>query len=438
MKNADKFFLRAGCCAMLCLATIMTGCSENEITDPAQTPTEIRHLTIDQEFEEAADKGMNIIWQDGNLVPSEIVNMTAGGSDIGFWPYTGTSLIDSPMDPINLVFKGEADPMQIREALMSLDGNRPLFPDMPPFNLPWTDALGGDVQTTYLQDDGWEGCVIQMTLGEYAGLRVHLRLFATDLDDGEGGTYCLGGAHFEMMIPGTSQHQVLSWEWAEAIVTYDLARTGLLASPPEPTGLINAAPSFRTIPTFIYNPLVEDGMGLMLLEALDYPLVQQTEDFPLPTDGQGTLLCLGGALPVTAGVYSNSVVIDYDQAIPRPVCNDGPYDWLYVTGPIVFNTFVQVNEQGRYDYETTYDGLLTAVPIDIQTFQPIGPAFYAEVSGEQEGQHNGAARKVKSKDRRLALQEGNPEMFFDKLTVGTIGGIGYKAFEKCFEESLSN
>ncbi len=373
------------------------------------------------------------------MVPSEIVNMTAGGSDISFWPYTGTSLTDSPMDPINLVFKGEADPVQIRAALMSLDGDRTdVFPDMPPFNLPWTDALGGDVQTTYLEDGGWEGCVIQMTLGEYSGLRVHLRLFATGLDDGQGGTYTLGGAHFEMMIPGTSEHQVLSWEWAEAIVTYDLARTGLLAAYPEPTGMINAAPSFRTIPTFIYNPMVEDGMGQMLLTALGYPVEEQTENFPLPSDGQGTLLNLGGALPTTAGEYTYSVVIEYEQAIPRPVCSDGPYDWLFVTGPIVFNTHVQVTAQGRYVYDTTYDGLLNAVPIDIETFQPIGPPFFAQVSGEQGGLHNGARRKVKSMDRRLALQEGNPELFFDILQVGTIGTLGYKSFEKCFENEWTN
>jgi len=438
MKSQSKILLLAGCCALLVLAVLLSGCSDNEIAAPSENPTNARHLTIEEEFEQAADKGMDIIWQDGSLVPAEIAHVSTGGADISFWPYTATSLTDSPMDPVNLVFKGAADPLQIREALMSLDGNRTdAFPDMPPFNLPWTDALGGDVQTTYINEEGWEGCVIQLTLGEYSGLRVHLRLFATDLDDGQGGTYSLGGAHFEMMIPGTSEHQVLSWEWAEGIVMYDLARSGLLAAAPVPTGMINAAPSFRSIPTFIYNPMVDDAMGQMLLGALGYPIEHQSAAFPLPSDGQGTLLYLGGALPITPVSHSYSVVIEYNQAIPRPVCSDGPYDWLYVTGPITFTTNVVVSNQGRYDYDTVYDGTLNAVPIDIETFQPIGAPFLAEVSGRQEGKHKGAIRKVRSQDRRLALQENNPELFFDILQVGTIGTLGYKAFEKCFENPLA-
>jgi hypothetical protein len=380
----------------------------------------------------------NINWQDGSRIPDEIVDLAAGDADLSFWPYTGTSLVDTAVDPINLVFKGAADPIRIREALMSLDGNRdPCFPDIPPFNLPWTDALGGDVQTTYFEEGGWEGCVIQLTLGEYSGLRVHLRLFASGVDDGQGGTYTLGGAHFEMMIPGTSEHQVLSWDLAQTLVGFDLARTGLLAANPVSTGMINSAPSFRDIPTFIYNPLVEDPMGQMLLSVLGYPVEPQTENFPLPSDGQGTLLCLGGALPTTAGVYTNSVIIDYDQAVPRPVCSDGPYDWLDVTGPITFTTVVHVNTAGRYNYNTDFSGVLNAVPIDIQNYQPIGQPFPAQVSGQPIGMHFGATRKIKSMDRRLALQEGSPEMFIDKLQVGTIGQLGDKSLERCFDPDLN-
>lgn len=439
MKSSSKILLAICCVATFGLAIVVSGCSDNEITDLPKTSSGPKLLTIDQEFDRAVDKGMNITWQDGTQVPGEIVNLTAGDSDLSFWPYTGTSLVDTAVDPINLVFKGEADPIQIREALMSLDGNRaPDFPDIPPFNLPWTDALGGDVQTTYVEDEGWEGCVIQMTLGEYAGLRVHLRLFATGLDDGQGGTYSLGGAHFEMMIPGTSEHQVLSWELAEMVVMYDLARSGLLTAEPAATGMINAAPSFRDIPTFIYNPLVDDPMGQMLLTVLDYPVEYQSEGYPLPSDGQGTLLCVCDVGEITSGTWASSVEIEYDQAIPRPICSDGPYDWLYVSGPITFNTLVEVNEQGEYWYETSFDGVLNAVPIDIQTYQPIGQPFLAQVSGDQEGKHFASLRKVKSQDRRLALQSGNPEKFIDKLQVGTIGTVGYKALEMCLESDWSN
>ena len=435
MKTNRKILPSIGLCFMLGIAAFLNGCSDDNPTVP-QNPENSTDswASFEKLFEDAIDKNMEIIRQDGGVVPQEIAEVTAGQAGISFWPYTGTSLTDSPMDPINLVFKGQADPTQIREALMSLDGDRsPLFPDMPPFNLPWTDAVGGDVQTTYLQEGGWEGCVIQLTLGEYTGLRVHLRLFATGLNDGQGGTWSLGGAHFEMMIPGTSEHQVLSWELAEKVVKFDLARTGLLAASPVSTGQINATPSFRGIPTFIYNPLVEDPLGQMLLTVLGYPVAAQTQDYPLPSDGEGTLLCLGGALPITADSYTNTVVIEYGQAIPRPVCSSGPYDWLYVTGPVTFSTTVHVNKDGRFQYKSTYDGLLNAVPIDISTFEPIGLPFDAQIMGKQNGKHGPNSRKVKSFDRRLALQEGEPELFFEILEVGSTGSLSYKAFERCFE-----
>jgi len=440
MKTNRKVIMSIGLCFVLMLTAFLTGCSEDDpisaldTTPPPPGKPQPLEDEIERQYEDALEKGMDIIRQDGSVIPWEIADLVSGDSNISFWPYTGTSLTDSPMDPINLVFKGHVDPVQIREALMSLSGDRaPYFPDIAPFNQPWTDAVGGDVQTTYITEGGWEGCVIQLTLGEYTDLRVHLRLFATGVSDGEGGTWTLGGAHFEIMIPGTSEHQVLSWELAEMVVKFDLARSGLLAADPIPTGMINAAPSFRTIPTFIYNPLVEDPMGQMLLTVLGYPVAPQTEDFPLPSDGQGTLLVLGGALPVASEFYTNSVVIEYNQAIPRPVCSSGPYDWLYVTGPITFTTEVQVTEQGRYRYKSSYDGVLNAVPIDIQTFQPIGEPFDAQVSGKQNGMHSSHGRKVKSLDRRLALQEGEPEMFFEILQVGSIGPLSYRSFERCFD-----
>ena len=65
----------------------------------------------------------------------------------------------------------------------------------------------------------------------------------------------LGNAHFELLIPGTTDHQVLSWELAEQLVTVDMVRSGLLAAAPGSTAPINAAPGFRQIPAEIYNLL---------------------------------------------------------------------------------------------------------------------------------------------------------------------------------------
>ena len=89
---------------------------------------------------------------------------------------------------------------------------------------------------------------MQLQCGGYGPIRFHLRLF--DI----GGT-TLGNAHFEVLIPGTTDHQVLSWELAEQLVTFDFARSGLLGAPPGSIAPVNPAPSFRGIPAPLYDGL---------------------------------------------------------------------------------------------------------------------------------------------------------------------------------------
>jgi hypothetical protein len=443
--TSRKLISILGLFSLLGLAVVLAGCSEdNPIattnpTDDSEFSDEGK-LDYEREITQAADKGVQIIQQDGSAIPGEIAEVTLGSQTISFWPYTGTTLEESPVDPINLVFTGLANPVQIRQALMSLDGDRSAFglPDMEPFNLPWIDAVGGDVQTTYLTEGGWEGSVVQLTLGVYSGLRVHLRLFGTDLDDGQGGTWTLGGAHFEMMIPGTSEHAVLSWELAQDIVMADMMRCGLLLTEPAPTGLINAAPEYRSIPPYIVGPLMEDPAGQMLLIGLlgyEFGDIVPGQDLPIPSDGQGTLFQLGSALPFDhhgdLNSTENTVVIEYSQYIPSPVCNSG-YDMLLVTGPVTFTAQVNVTANGRYHYLNSYDGVLQAVPVD-GNYQPIGPAFEAMVSGRQNGQTGPNLRKVGSGDKRLALRADGPEMLTEVLRVGTVGNLSYRSFERCFD-----
>ncbi|MCX5737031.1 MAG: hypothetical protein NTZ61_00755, partial [Proteobacteria bacterium] len=163
--------------------------------------------------------------------PTGIVTVTTVGKALEFWPYTGNSFAGTPVDPVNLVFTGQADPVRIRAALLALDGDRTSagFPDAYPFNATWVDAIGGDVQTTYVgADEGWVGSVVQLQLGGYDPLRIHLRLFRSEQPFGATGVWTLGAAHFEVLIPGTADHQVLSWELAKQVVVADLMRAGLL------------------------------------------------------------------------------------------------------------------------------------------------------------------------------------------------------------------
>jgi hypothetical protein len=180
--------------------------------------------------------------------------VTAGGVEI--LPYTLNHYQAEHQDPINLIFTGNASPLNIRAALMSLNGDRtglgaidPALAPLAAFDCTWKDALGGDEQVTFANDK-WAGSVIQLSCGDYQPARVHLRLFPA-------GDHTVGNAHFEILIPGTADHQVLSWELAETLVFADFMRGGL-GGPVGGTGLITEQPTYRTIIPQIFNGLPGD------------------------------------------------------------------------------------------------------------------------------------------------------------------------------------
>jgi len=227
--------------------------------------------------------------------PSPLVPITAGGTTQQIWPFTGQTLAGAPQDPINLIFAGEADPRSIRAALLSLSGDRTGvgFPATFPFDCTWKDAIGG-LQTTYSETDRWEGSVIQLECGEYDPVRFHIRLFRA-------GPWTLANAHLDVLIPGTADHQVLTWELAEQLVMADFIRSGLLAAPPAQSGPINPAP-FREIPPVIYNGLPP---GLRALTG--GPQANVTTPVPLQTNGSATILVLGDHVPLTPGTTTQSL-----------------------------------------------------------------------------------------------------------------------------------
>jgi hypothetical protein len=141
------------------------------------------------------------------------VETSFGPSTLRLWPFTGASSThaDGPGEP---PVRRHADPVAIRDALLSLDGNRTAagFPPVYPFDATWSDAIG-DAQTNWVEEEGWTGSSIQLQLGVYEPLRVHLRLFRTGAPFGDGGTWTVGAAHFEVMIPGTADPRSSAGSW---------------------------------------------------------------------------------------------------------------------------------------------------------------------------------------------------------------------------------
>jgi hypothetical protein len=378
------------------------------------------------------DKSVDVDFQNGRTPPGGLVTVSVAGVEVICWPFTGSSFNGVGVDPINLVFTGHAGPMQIREALLALDGDRSALglPPAYPFNQQWHDALGGGVQTSFSKEGGWLGSVIQLTLGDYEPVRFHLRLFRTDDVTPDGQPITLGAAHFEVLIPGTSEHQVLSWEVAEQIVTGDLMRSGLLdpALHIGQTGQINDAPGWRLIDPSIYN-----GLPAELIVLIGGPAQPQSDPVPIATDGRATTIHLAGARPVTPMTYATTAHIGFGQFIPRPFCSTGPADWLHITGGVEFYTNVLVDSTGRFSYEGGYRGVIEATPVDISSGQPAGEMFTADVRGKQHGWLTRAGSRVQADDRKLSHESGGAQIEDIALQVSERGGNLYKALYRCLD-----
>jgi hypothetical protein len=409
----------AVCTLVLCLG--LFGCSEMKSTAPE----------LGSKSAWKSESGLASA-QNGPGPPAELVTVDFGGSHLTLWPYTGPSLDGTPSDPVNLIFAGNVDPVKIRAALMNLNGDRTAFgfPAAPPFDGTWSDAVG-DAHANYTEGTGWEGSVIQLQLGSYAPIRVHLRLFQTKAPFGSSGTWTVGAAHFEVLIPGTADHQVLSWELAQQIVTVDMMRTGLLdpaSIPPPQTDVITPAPSFRTIPEVIYKGLPEE-----LKAAIGGPAESASAPVPILNDGRASILHVLGEPGARAGSVDDRFTLTYGQVIPKPFCSDGPLDWVYVSGPVELSRSTSLDASGRYEYHTRISGRLSVTPVDVTQNPPapMGPSRDVEIGDLQEGTTDGAGSFLLAQAKRIAPQPGGTELSSTFLRVATKGLDSYRADTHC-------
>ena len=342
------------------------------------------------------------------------------GANLTFWPYTGVDFSGTPQDPINLIFYGNADPRDIRAALLSLDGDRTAFgiPNAPPWNATWDDAIG-DVQVSYGDGEGWAGGVIQLACGEYGPLRFHIRLFKV-------GQWTVGNAHFEMLIPGTADHEVLSWERAEEFVMADMYRCGLLDGS-VPMGIsqyVNQAP-FRQIPSYIYNELPPD-----LRDYIGGPDgdIGEEETVPVETDGIIPVFNLAGKAPRVAEVRTQSFTIEYGQYIPKPFCNSSPYDVVRVDGPVNLIQTSELTEDGQYRVTFRAEGELAVVPI-----YPEGEPLTAVVKEHHDGwmtDYAAAASSLLHQDI-VPASDPNSGSLLKRLRVNSNGPDGFQVLLHC-------
>jgi len=272
---------------------------------------------------------------------------------------------------VNLIWIGQADPRALRAALLQLDGDRTAlgFPDVFPFNCTWHDEPEVQPEVAYTAASGWVGSPIMLECGTYGEARFHLRFFDV------GGGVTVGGAPFEVYIPGTLDHQTISWALAEQFVVADFVRTGLLDSsqPYFTTGALNPAP-FGTIPAVIYN-----GIPAGLRQAIGGPVSDVSADVPIPSSGHATVLNLRARVASQPLVTGRRWLQEFDQIIPQPFCAPGPNAFLYVVGPVTLQQEIALSSSGTYQSRFHAEGRLNVTPVDPTTGVPIGATYQAVV-----------------------------------------------------------
>ncbi len=371
--------------------------------------------------------------QDAPAPPGVITTGIVGmPGTLTFHPYTRTEFAaGEDFDPINLVFLSHADPRTIRAILLGLDGNRtaalgagvPGYPATAPFDCRWHDG-SGDMQTAYGGDEGWAGSVIQLACGDFGPVRFHVRLFRL-------GAFTVANAHFEMQVPGTADHQVLSWERAEEFVAYDLLRSGLV-NPAEVTAtdVINGA-THRTILKDLWNALASspDGQAVLAFVRLDFssPAPFVDEDQPIQNgDGRATVFSVTADVAPVPGTFSETVPIDFGQDIPRPFCASVPR-FLHVSGHLDLSKTVTIDAMGNYRSSFSTSGKL-----DLRDLVS-GTSYFATVGEHQESAMSDDDQSVLATVERRELPaslQGNGSLS-TRLKVGPASVTQFERREEC-------
>lgn len=360
--------------------------------------------------------------------PAGLVTVAFGGGSLTLWPYTGDDFGDRVADPMNALFAGTdatyADPLRIRAALRRLDGNRTAygFPPTPglPFDCTWRDAVG-DEQTAFAEPEQWTGSAIQLQCGEFGPLRFHVRLF------GEG-PWTLAGTHFELNVPATTTHRVLSWAVAREFLTVDLIRSGILAAAPGLSAPITPTPVFGRDPIEVpvYNSL---PVGLRAL--IGGPLANVSSPVTVPNDGRARLFVVGKAEPIVADLSEQEFTLQFNQTVPKPFCA-GPTDFVKVTGPVYYKSTARVTPAGTYERIYSARADLNVVAVNVLTGE-LGPVQTAKISQEHEGSitPSGALARMSFSQRLFKTVGAEGDVQSLTLHAGTRGHDEYQLKETC-------
>lgn len=327
-------------------------------------------------------------------VPAAGDLVTVGG--FTFWPFTAhTPSADDPADPVQFVLTGEVDPRLLRARLLFLDGDRSAFgmpaSAFPLFGCTWEDGHG-QVQGAWAEESGWSGSAIQLVCGTYQ-MRFHIRLFRFE-------EHTLVAAHMDLQMGSSPDHQVISWELAEAFLLADLMRLG---ASPSPVPGMYVSPTWRSIDPLIWGAIPTDLKGFLQAFA------GVASDGTLGSDGTGWLVNISaGALapPGQAEVARQRFTIQFDEIIPRPFCEEQGPEYIHVRGPVVLDQHVVFTPGGTFTSHLALRAHLEATPVDPMTGEPIGETYKGTLNERSRTLITDSQSLVSAFSRRMEIRSG--------------------------------
>jgi hypothetical protein len=234
------------------------------------------------------------------------------------------------------------------------------------------------------------------------------------------GPHTLGAAHFEFLIPDTTEHEVLGWELPRDIVTVDMVRTGALVAPPAPAMLVDVGGHYRDIRPPVFNALVGVADLHPLLTVLELPLTPQAAPVPIPFDGVAMVFRAAIAPdPVQAHLF-DALTINFNQVIEKPFCN-GPTDYVLVQGPVRLVLNVHTNPSGFFSRTYDVGANLRVTPFNPVTRMPTGPTVPAVVTEWHRAQLTNRYGELREIQNRQLLG-ATPQTFFSDLASGKRDG----------------
>jgi hypothetical protein len=387
-------------------AIAMSGCSES-----ASSPTAAGN----------DDPALDVAPAPGGLT-------TVDGTGIRLWPFLSTDL-ETAHDPLSILVTGAGDPRRVRAALLSLGGDRsalpPPFDALAMFDCTWSDGIG-DEQATYIAGLGWSASAIQLECGAFGPApRFHVRLF-------DAGSAVLIGAHFEIQVPGTTDHEVLNFDIARALVAADLLRAGVTGVP-TPTASPIAATA-REIRTAVYDALVNDPQIGPLMPLLtggpDKNTWNAADPKPVvgvPNDGHPFVAATLQPFGSLGTGSSQEFVIELDQVIPKPFCAVEE-QLVHVSGPVRFSKAVTIAPDGRQSSEIRIDGEVVVTPV----LAP-GEPYRANVGEMHRTWLTAEAHSVHWLNHQILLPARTGERGNHRVTfhVASAGPAQYRVIDQC-------